>query len=235
MSSGNSRSRKFRARRPVGRPRADGRIPDGDVREQILEAAADLFIRHGYTATTTRQIAAAAGLRQGSLRHYFQRKKDLLHELLDRTLEPAFAAFEGSVSSMAAETRLWRLLSTDCSNLVAGDQNLASLMLLPECRDHDFSDFWARREELKQVYRATIAAGIESGVLMPIDLDLALAGTFGLVESLAMWFDPQGTLVPSEAANHVARAALAALLREPGSIDAVIAASSATKSPSTEP
>ena len=32
-------------RRPVGRPRASGRTPDGDVREQILTAAANLFLR----------------------------------------------------------------------------------------------------------------------------------------------------------------------------------------------
>ena len=65
-------------KRPVGRPRADGQDPGGDVKEQILVAAARRFSKDGYTATSTRQIASDVGLRQGSLSHYFKRKEDML-------------------------------------------------------------------------------------------------------------------------------------------------------------
>jgi len=223
-SAGNN----LEIRRPVGRPRASGQIPYGDVREQILTAAADLFIRQGFTATTTRQIAAAVGLRQGSLRHYFKRKKDMFQELLDRTLDPALGALEGLEANVAPEIRLWLLLKTDCTNLAAGEQNLASLMLLPEARDADFGDFWARRDQLKDIYRSGIQAGIDSGTFSPIDPELALTATFGLVESLAWWFEPGGSLAPADAAHHVARAALSSLLADPAALDDVIAAAEAT-------
>ena len=141
--------------RRVGRPRADKRIPEGDVGEQILAASAKLFIRQGYTATTTRQIAAAVGLRQGSLSHYFPRKKDIFVELLDRTVEPALSMLDGLDPGLPPEVRLWLLLSTDCFNLASGEQNLASLMLLPEARSDEFDQFWAKREQLKVRYRDT--------------------------------------------------------------------------------
>ena len=40
-------------------------------------SAAGLFESRGYTATTTREIATAVGLRQASLFHYFARKERL--------------------------------------------------------------------------------------------------------------------------------------------------------------
>ena len=209
----------------VGRPRADGRVVvEGDVAEQILEAAAGLFARQGYTATSTRQIAAAVGLRQGSLSHYFARKKDILTELLDRTVEPALSAVDGLGSEFPPETRLWLLLSTDCAILTAGEQNLAGLMLLPEVRSDEFGRFWARRQQLKDRYRDIIAAGIRSGALARNDVTLAVDATFGLVESLVNWFDRDGDVAASDAARHVARAALAGILADPARIDQVIAA-----------
>ena len=74
--------------RPVGRPRATPGHASEDVAEEILMAAAELFAEHGFTATPTRAIADAVGLRQASLFHYFARKEDMLIELLDRTVRP---------------------------------------------------------------------------------------------------------------------------------------------------
>ncbi len=209
--------------RRVGRPRADKRIPEGDVGEQILAASAMLFIRQGYTATTTRQIAAAVGLRQGSLSHYFPRKKDIFVELLDRTVEPAMSMLDGLAPGLPPEVRLWLLLSTDCFNLASGEQNLASLMLLPEARSNEFDQFWAKREQLKDRYRDTIAAGVRHGSLSCPDICLAVDATFGMIESIITWFERGGPVTPRGAAHHVARAALAALLTSPSQVDRVIA------------
>jgi|APSaa5957512576_1039674.scaffolds.fasta_scaffold36663_2 AcrR family transcriptional regulator len=228
MDMASSRDSEARAR-PVGRPRADGSTRSGDVREEVLAVAAELFIDQGYSATTTRQISGAVGLRQGSFNHYFTRKLDILRELLDQTLGPALSALDDLDPSISAEHRLWVLLSTDCANLVSGEQNLASLMLLPEARNDEFADFWAARDRLKDIYRSAITAGIASGVLVPIDVELGLAATFGLVESLAMWFDPKSDLTADDASLHVARAALAGLLLNPGSVDEII------NSPTTNP
>ncbi|MYB02887.1 MAG: TetR/AcrR family transcriptional regulator [Acidimicrobiaceae bacterium] len=209
--------------RRVGRPRADKRVPEGDVSEHILAASAELFIRQGYTATTTRQIAAAVGLRQGSLSHYFPRKKDIFAELLDRTVEPALTMIDGLDPGLPPEVRLWLLLSTDCFNLASGEQNLASLMLLPEARSDEFDQFWARRDQLKDRYRDIIVAGLRHGSLSCSDVLLAVDATFGIVESIITWFERGGPVTSRGAVHHVARAALAALLTSPSEVDRVIA------------
>ncbi len=51
-------------------------------REQILEAAANLFAEKGYHRTTTKDIAEAADVSEGSLYNYFETKDDLLFGIL---------------------------------------------------------------------------------------------------------------------------------------------------------
>src|SRR6516165_5282517 len=89
----DARSDAVRPRR-VGRPRKLRGSRDGDVWEEILSAAAALFEELGYAGTTTRKIAAQVGLQQGSIFHYFERKADILSELLYRTMEPALGFVE---------------------------------------------------------------------------------------------------------------------------------------------
>ncbi|MDA0631835.1 TetR/AcrR family transcriptional regulator [Nonomuraea sp. MCN248] len=57
--------------------------------EAILEAAAQLFQRHGYATTTTNKIADRAGVSVGSLYQYFPNKDALLLALADRHLNAA--------------------------------------------------------------------------------------------------------------------------------------------------
>ena len=58
----------------------------------ILEAAAKLFRRQGYSATTLRQIAAMAEIKAGSIYYYFDSKEAILDEVLHRGLLGVFDA-----------------------------------------------------------------------------------------------------------------------------------------------
>jgi len=51
-------------------------------KEQILKAAAQLFAEKGYHRTTTRDIAKAADVSEGTLYNYFESKNDLLFGIL---------------------------------------------------------------------------------------------------------------------------------------------------------
>lgn len=51
-------------------------------REQLLDVALDLFATQGFDATSTQQIAKAAGVAQGLVFHYFGSKEGLLSAVL---------------------------------------------------------------------------------------------------------------------------------------------------------
>lgn len=52
-----------------------------ETRSRILEAAQHLFARRGYNATTTRDLAKAAGVAEGTLFRHFENKKSILIEV----------------------------------------------------------------------------------------------------------------------------------------------------------
>lgn len=65
------------------------RIAADDRRAQILEAAAQVFARHGFRGGTTRAIAQAAGVAEGTLFRYFPTKRHLLLALFETlTIQP---------------------------------------------------------------------------------------------------------------------------------------------------
>jgi len=57
----------------------------------ILEAAARVFVRHGYARATTNRIAEAAGISVGSLYQYFPSKDAIAVEILRRYRETLLA------------------------------------------------------------------------------------------------------------------------------------------------
>src|SRR6202030_1086935 len=73
-------------RRGRGRPRG---ASAGKVRERLLEAARELFLRYGYRAVSSRQIGAAAGVNFAMIRYYFGGKPGLYREMLQGVLQPA--------------------------------------------------------------------------------------------------------------------------------------------------
>ncbi|MFI5694411.1 TetR/AcrR family transcriptional regulator [Kribbella sp. NPDC051586] len=51
-------------------------------REEILRAALEVIARHGYRKTSTRELAAAVGLSEAGLLHYFGSKEKLFEAVL---------------------------------------------------------------------------------------------------------------------------------------------------------
>ena len=60
-------------------PLTRGRKEDQSARtrQALIEAARDLFARHGYAATGTEEIVQVAGVTRGALYHHFVDKRDL--------------------------------------------------------------------------------------------------------------------------------------------------------------
>ncbi|GLY05305.1 TetR/AcrR family transcriptional regulator [Actinoplanes sp. NBRC 101535] len=126
-------------------------------RERILQAAAELFAAQGFAATSTREIAERAGVRQPSLYAHFRVKSDILLELLVETLRPAVSQADVlMLSPLPARDRLVALLDFDIRALFAGRRPVAVLGLLPEVRGPEFAEAHELRERLRTGYTALI-------------------------------------------------------------------------------
>ena len=56
-------------------------------KNQILEAAAQLFAEKGFHRTTTKDIAQAADVSEGTLYNYFDNKEDLLFGIMEKLVD----------------------------------------------------------------------------------------------------------------------------------------------------
>jgi AcrR family transcriptional regulator len=58
------------------------------TRDRILDAAEELFARHGFDATSLREITSAAGVNLAAVNYHFQSKEALLKAVVGRRLTP---------------------------------------------------------------------------------------------------------------------------------------------------
>jgi AcrR family transcriptional regulator len=169
-----------------GRPRSGvSARPDLTAREQIIDAAAHLFVERGYAATSTRAIADAVGIRQASLYYHFPRKEQILEELLMRTVEPSTRIADLIIASPAeAPARLHALIAFDAGQLFAAAYNLGTLYFLPEVRRDGFEEFRSERARLRAVYASLIEQSITADLENEsASVDYLVDVVFGMVES----------------------------------------------------
>lgn len=65
----------------------------GSTKQEILDAALELFSVQGYEATSISQLAEAVGIRKASLYSHFENKQAILDALMQATLEPSSIPF----------------------------------------------------------------------------------------------------------------------------------------------
>ena len=208
--------------RSVGRPRADRRKHSRPPQEEILFHAARLFARNGITATTTREIASAAGLRQPSLFHWFANKDAIVEALLELSIAPTLAHAERCFArDERASVRLYRVLAFDARELCASPYDLSAVWLAPEARAKRFERFWRQRERLFELLHMLVAVGVRAGEFRVTEPLLAAKLLFGMDEGVLSWFDRAGAWSPEQVGNALAEFALRAFLRDPEEIAAI--------------
>ncbi len=195
----------------AGRPRLmTQRRPGVTARDEILDAAGELFTTLGYAGTSTRTIAEAVGIRQASLYHYFKTKDDILCALLSQTVAPTLSFIPrllGADPAMTAAEHLHALATFDGRQLLDGRWNLGALYLQPELRGARLSTFWADRERLRLHYLA-----LSKAVVADTGVHLAAADLpFRLVESLVNMWTKEPSPKRSALPEHVADACIRVL------------------------
>ena len=80
-----------RPRAAVGRPRKVNGKGGVDAAERILDAAEDLFSKHGFDGVTMRAVAELAALDAALAHYYFATKQGLFDAVLERRAEQVFS------------------------------------------------------------------------------------------------------------------------------------------------
>lgn len=185
--------------RPRGRPRkTHAELDKGNRRRQIIEGAARLFRTKGFAAASTRDIAAAAGMRGGSPFYHFESKNALLYVVMQEGMVKAALSQQAALDRVPADAspreRLRALIRSHFEVLLGPGSDFIPVML-SEWRS--LTDGQRKRiAKLTGAYEAqwmpTLRALHEAGALR------AEAGTarlfiFGALNWTVRWFSPQGS------------------------------------------
>ena len=88
------------------------------TRQRILDAARQHFARHGFEATTTRDLAAAAGIATGTLFNYFPTKEAIALCLVAQACAEADSAFTaGPAEPLSFEEELFANIAANLRKL----------------------------------------------------------------------------------------------------------------------
>lgn len=197
-------------------PSRQPRMRGDDRRRMTLETAARLFSERGYSRTTMDDIAAAAGIKKGTLYHFYPSKDALLAAVLRAAVLIPQARFDAVIAGDGSHVeKLRRLIAV----LVESHDALLPLMVTYTRVSLDtISDPQGRAElvEIKRHFETTwenvVKAAIEHGELRAdLDHKLVSFGIIGMINWMYKWYVPGGRKRPAEIARTFAAMVLEGL------------------------
>ena len=181
-----------------------------DARGRLLAAAVEAFAAKGFHGTTTRDIAAAAGMSPAALYVHHRSKEELLylisrtgHELTRRLVRDAVATSEDPREQLLAVVRAFtahHARSHTSARIV--NYELAALSA-----EH-LEEITAVRREIDQAMRDVVEAGAAAGVFHTADSRMTALALLSLGIDVARWYRDEGGWTPEQVADHYAEAAL---------------------------
>jgi AcrR family transcriptional regulator len=215
---------------------AISRLDSDGRRRAIVAAAVPLFARNGFAGTTTRELAAAAGVSEALLFKHFPSKQSLYREILALGCEgdPALEKLATLPASTATLVAIVRFMVRRC---VLGDDAdrhdfdlRMRLMLHSFLEDGDYARelFAAIAPRVVPLFVASLQAAEEAGDLAPLPASGANRFWFAhhVAAMMAFAFLPPEGFIPYEGAlDQLIEEAGDFILRGLGMNEAAVAAS----------
>jgi AcrR family transcriptional regulator len=166
-----------------------------EQREKILAAAAHLFARRGYPATSMNQVAEACGLSKATLYHYYRDKYSLLVSIADGHVSRLQAlVLDVQGEALAPEQKLRELIHRIVEEY-AGAQD-AHRVLTEDVRFLQPEDRQSVLDKQREVVAAfSLAVAGMHPALRQAELSKPLTMLlFGMINWMFTWMKPDGEL-----------------------------------------
>jgi len=148
------------------------RLPGEERRRLIIDAAADLFSKHGLKGTTTREVAKAVGISEATIFKHFATKEELYTAIIEtKTQTQQVLGAIGPLADARDDAALLRTLATELIERTQSDPTLMRLMFYSALEGHALADlFFRRRVQTLDVFLGRyIADRIAAGAFRPAD------------------------------------------------------------------
>jgi AcrR family transcriptional regulator len=172
----------------IGQPEAESRRQRriNRRRRRILEAAAVIFAENGYANTTTKAIAEAADMAEGTLYNYFASKRDILLAVARETEAPMeLAVLEvADLEERAAMIAMFEMAFSISETQLPFMRTLVSEAWVDDGILEDF--VIGRMGRIQDSLQGYIASRIATGLFRPVDPALCARMAIGLFGALIL-------------------------------------------------
>jgi len=164
------------------------------TRDDILDAAAQVFRQKGFHGASMSDIAAAVNLQKASLYHHVTSKQEILLDLLDRALVMLTEQIAVIASQqIPADQKLRHMIN---AYLLALSKNVdLTAVLLFEHRSLDkksHARHVPHRDKFERLWRDVINEGVRTGLFTYPDTSLAVRALMGIMNWTLTWYNPEG-------------------------------------------
>jgi AcrR family transcriptional regulator len=185
------------------------------TREDILEAAAQVFRQKGFHGASMQDIAKAVNLQKPSLYHHVSSKQEILLALLDRALELLLERISAiSDQDIPADKKLREMVRAYLQ-ILAENTDLSAVLLFEhrslERKQH--ARHVPNRDKFEALWRNVLQEGVAAKLFVCDDPALSTRAILGILNWTITWYHPDGTLQIDEIADHYSDLLLNGLCR----------------------
>jgi len=185
------------------------------TREDILEAAAQVFRQKGFHGASMNDIAEAVNLQKASLYHHVSSKQEILLEILDQALQLLLDRISAITSQNIPADKKLRLMVHEYLQILVENIDLAAVLLFEhrslERRQH--ARHIPNRDKFEQLWKDVLAEGIRAKIFKCDDPALATRALLGLLNWTITWYHPDGAKTIQQIADDYSNLLLNGLLR----------------------
>ncbi len=188
------------------------------TRDEILEAAAQIFRQKGFHAASMQDIAQAVNLQKASLYHHVSSKQEILLALLDRALDLLIEHIEQVLAQpLPLEQKLRQAIIAYLQAMLE-NRDLAAVLLLEyrSLEEQYRARHIPRRARFERLWRDLIQEGVNQGLFRPSDAALTARTLLGALNWTITWYRSDGPLSPNQVGEQVAEMFLQGLLSRKG-------------------
>jgi len=181
----------------------------GYDRAQVLRIAVELFNEQGYDATSVADLAQRLGLSKSALYHHFDSKEQLLSLALEDALNGLETALETAVKNGGSAAESLNLLIQGAVMTLTEQQPQVTLLLrLRGNSPVELAALERRRSFDARVTALVREAQTDGQLRADLDAGIATRLIFGMVNSVAEWYRPGGSIDPELLGREVIAIAL---------------------------
>jgi AcrR family transcriptional regulator len=170
-----------------------------ETARRLMLAGVEAFAKRGYHATTTRDIAGAAGMSPAALYVHFPSKAALLFAISRYGHEQTLALVENVVAKVSDPVECIRAVIEDFVAWHARRHTVARVVQyeLNALPDKEFEIVAELRRRIERIVREVIANGAEAGVFTVNDPHTAARAVLSLGVDVARWYTDRARQSPA--------------------------------------